>query len=224
MFGDDSGNRLRNLKNYSRKIKFNDFEPGASFYYYPLHLEPEAVVLDNGGGLYENQKKLIKNIASQLPPGNLLYVKDHSHDFDYRACEDFEKLQVVPNIRLIKNNVPGKLLINHAVGVISINGTAGFEALLMGKQVYKFGESFYQICPRVKYIHDVRKLRDIIYRNRDIEHNDDEELHCFTAAYLHSAAPGVVDYFVGRALQYGIDLNRNIQLIPQDLVRQSEKA
>ena len=112
----------------------------------------------------------------------------------------------MPNIRLIKHNVPGKLIINHAVDV-----------KLMGLPDSRR-------CPRVKYIHDVRKLRDVIYRNRHIEYNDDEELYCFTAAYLDSAASGVVDYFVGRALQYGIDLNRNIQLIAQDFVRQSVEA
>lgn len=220
--GDTSGQRLRNLTRYSKEIDFDDFDSDQPYYYYPLHLEPEAVVLYNGSGYYTNQVKLIENIAAQLPPGNLLYVKDHPHDFGYRSVHDFSALKRVPNIRLIKHTVPGKLLVKHSIGVLTITGTAGFEALLMGKQVYIFGNTFYGICPKVNYVHHVRELREIIYQNRNKIQIDDDELYFFVGAYLDALKEGMVDFFARRASKYRIDLDKNIKDIAADFVRISE--
>lgn len=217
--GDTSGQRLRNLMLYSRKIDFDDFEPDLPYYYYPLHLEPEAVVLYNGSGFYTNQVKLIENIAAQLPPGKYLYVKDHPHDFGYRSVHDFSTLKKVPNIRLIRHDVPGKLIVKHSIGVFTITGTAGFEALLMGKQVYIFGKTFYGICPRVNYVHHIRELREILYQNRYKIYFDDDDLYFFVGAYLDTLKEGMVDYFARRATKYQIDLDKNIKNIAEDFIR-----
>lgn len=217
--GDTSGQRLRNLMQYPSKINFDDFDSGLPYYYYPLHLEPEAVVLYNGSGFYANQTKLIENIAAQLPPGIFLYVKDHPHDFGYRLANDYSALKNVHNIRLIRHDVPGKLLVKHSIGVLTITGTAGFEAILMGKQVYTFGNTYYKICPRVNYVHNVRELREVLYRNRSKIYVDDKELYFFVAAYLDTVKEGMVDYFLKRASKYQIDLNKNIVNIAEDFVQ-----
>jgi hypothetical protein len=216
---DRSGNKLINLMRYAAEVKFHEFEPGVPYYYYPLHLEPEAVVLYHGHGLYRNQVKLIENIAAQLPPDTFLYVKDHPHAFGYRSADDFNALQKIPNIRLIRPEVPGKLIINHAIGVITITGTAGFEALLMGKQIYTFGKTFYSVCSRVNKILHIRDLRAAIYSNRDRQYHNDNELYQFVAAYLDSANDGMVDYFVGRAGKYGLNLDENSKVVAGSILK-----
>lgn len=221
---DTSGRKLLNLLRYSMEIQFSEFDPEADYYYYPMHLEPEAVVLYHGHGLYRNQVKLIENVAAQLPPGALLYVKDHPHDFGYRSADDYKTLQQVPNVRLIRHDVPGKQLIHHAIGVITITGTAGFEALLMGKQIYTFGKTFYSICRRVNYVHHVRELREVLYRNRHVVYTDDNDLYCFVAAYLDTLNEGMTDYFAGRAVRYNIDLERNIKRIAENFIRHVESV
>lgn len=216
---DLGGEYLRNRIQYSIKLRFQDFIADEPFYYYPIHLEPEAVVLYQAGGIYVNQVKLIQNIAGQLPPETLLYVKDHPHQFGYRTVEDYEALQKIRNIRLIKHSMPGKLLIKHSIGVITINGTAGFEALLMGKQVYTFGKVFYGLSPRVKYIKNIRDLRDALYINRDVVYSDDSDLKQFVAAYLDALNVGMVDFFAGRSTRYDINRDKNIKQIAHDFRR-----
>jgi len=213
-----NGDKYKNIRQCEKEVNFEDFNPDLEYYYYPLHLEPEAVVLYHGAGIYANQVKLIQNIAGQLPPGKLLYVKDHPHEFGYRAAEDYKALLKVPNIKLIKQSVPGKLLINSAIGVITINGTAGFEALLMGKQVYVFGKTFYSTCARVNYIHHVRDLRASLYANQGKEYTASDDLLNFVAAYLDALHEGMVDYFVGRANSYNINLEENIRQIARDFI------
>jgi len=218
---DTASERLRNLRRYARELTFYDFDENDSYYYYPFHLEPEAVVLYHGGGIYENQVKLIQNIAAQLPPGKLLYVKDHPHDVGYRSADDYLKLQAVPNIKLIRHSISGKRLVKDSIGIFTINGTTGLEALFMGKQVYIFGDSLYRNATQINNIKHIRELRHRLYKNQNLELTDDEDLLQFTAAYLEALAPGMVDFFAGRAAKYDLDNEQNIQMIADDFLRLS---
>ncbi len=101
--------RLTNIKAY-RDIKCDQFDAGDTFYFYPLHLEPEAVVLYWADGLYTNQVKLIENIAAQLPAGVLLYVKDHPHLYGYRSRSDYERIQNIPNVKLLSRYTRRKII------------------------------------------------------------------------------------------------------------------
>lgn len=208
--------RIGNLLQYRKRIEYDQFDPQRTYYYYSLHLEPEAVVLYLADGLYTNQTKLIENIAAQLPVDSVLYVKDHPHDNGYRSVADYVRLKAIPNVKLLAPNLPGKLVMKDAVGVFTINGTAGFEALLLGKQVYTFGRTFYGACPRVNYIHDIRALRAVLYAKRGLCYSDDQALLAFVMAYLVALHIGMVDYFVGRATTYGVDLEQDIATIGRD--------
>jgi capsule polysaccharide modification protein KpsS len=211
--------RLKNIKEYKKHIKFEQLPCGEQYYYYAFHLEPEATVLYLAEGLYKNQVKLIENIAVQLPVGTYLYVKDHPHELGYRSVEDYKKIQDIPNVRLLEQSMPGKKVIKNAIGVFTINGTAGFEALLLNKQVYTFGPAYYDICKRVNYIKNIRDLREILYKNRDIKYDDDSELYPFINAYLNSLKEGIVDFFSNRAEKYGIDMNKNFDQLAADFVK-----
>ncbi|MHC0055504.1 capsular polysaccharide export protein, LipB/KpsS family [Actibacterium sp. D379-3] len=209
--------KLRNLVAY-RRIAFDTIDPSERFFFYPLHLEPEAVVLYHAHGIYENQVKLIQNIAGQLPPGTWLYVKDHPHDIGYRNAADYAKLKSVPNIRLIDARISGREVIRHAAGVITLTGTAGFEALLLGKQVYTFGKTFYSPGPRVTYLRHMRYLRAALYARRKEDALPDDDLYPYLTAYLDALHPGLTDYFAGRAEKYGIDLDENAERVAINLL------
>jgi hypothetical protein len=220
---DPMSNRLQNLSNYRRcKIIFQEPIEGEKYYYYSIHLEPEAALLYLGDGIYTNQIKLIENIAASLPAGYYLYVKDHPHEYAYRCAEDYLRLTKIPNIRLLRSTIPGKRLIKDAVGVFTINGTAGFEGVMLGKQVYCFGKSYYTCSNRVTYIHNIRDLRGMIYKNIGKEYTDDIDFLAFVNGYLDSLHPGMVDFFMGRAESYGIDLDLNARRIADDLFNFAE--
>lgn len=217
---DLAAERLRNLLRYEREIDFQEYDENDRYYYYPLHLEPEAVVLYHGGGMYVNQVKLIQNIAAQLPAGTVLYVKDHPHDVGYRSADDYLAFQAIPNVKLIRHNISGKRLVKDCIGIFTINGTTGLEALFMGKQVYIFGDSVYRNVPQINNIEHIRDLRDLLYQNQDIDLLADEtDLMQFASAYLGALAPGMVDFFAGRAKTYDLDQDQNIQLIANDFLR-----
>jgi hypothetical protein len=201
--------KFRNLLRYRREVRFDAFDPKARFYFYPLHLEPEAVVLYHAQGIYANQVKLVQNIAAQLPPGVLLYVKDHPHDQGYRSADDYLALQLVPNIRLLDASLSGKEVTAHSLGVITLTGTAGFEALLQGKQVFTFGKTFYSAGPGVTLVQHIRDLRGVLYSKANKSQATDNALHRYLTAYFAALHPGHTDFFGGRAHRAGIDMRNN---------------
>jgi hypothetical protein len=213
-----SAEKLHNLINYRRFVRFEQPKIDETYWFYPLHLEPEAVVLYQAHGIYANQIKLIENIAAQLPPGHFLYVKDHPHDLGYRAAADYIRLNLIPNIRLLPANIPGKAIIRDAYGVITITGTAGFEAMLMGKPVVVFGHTFYSQGPGVMYVHNIRELNATIVKIQAKHAVDERALLEFLDAYFYSLHSGMTDFFVGRAAKTGLDLAENAKTVAGGLV------
>jgi len=213
----DHWNKLKNLVMYKIYLKFEDLDINRDYYYYSMNLEPESTVLYLGDGIYENQIKLIMNIASQLPSNTFLYVKDHPHFLGYRSFHDYLKLMRVPNIKVLKAEIPGKKIIKDCLGVFLINGTAGFEAAMLNKHVYTFGNMFYNIFERIHYIKNIKDLREVVYKNHNVKYKDDEKLFKFILAFLDSTNKGVTDFFQGRMLLYDIDHEENIDNIAKDL-------
>ena len=211
-----SKKRILNLLSYSNRI-YDFFDHNKRYYFYPIHLEPEAVVLYWSDGIYSNQIKLIENIASQLPPNVYLYVKDHPHLLGYRSRLDYEKLKNIPNVKLLNPELPGKEIIKYALGVITLNGTAGFEALLLNKHILTFGHSFYRYSKRVKYVPNIKDLRKILYDLEGLKYEDDEELYKFVLAYLLSTKTGFTNYFSGAAKKLGIDVESNSMIVAGQL-------
>jgi hypothetical protein len=184
------------------------------YYFYPLHLEPEAVVLYYAEGWYEGQMKLIENIAAQLPPNTYLYVKDHPHGGNYRDVKDYKRLLRIRNVKIIDPRIPGKQLIKNSLGVITINGTAGFEGLLMNKNVFCFGKAFYTDFKGVTYISHVKQLRKEIYRaNYTLNSFDIKDIQLF----LDNSHSGFISYFSDRHNRLEIDLAENILLVVQGI-------
>lgn len=213
--------RLRNITQYYLKLNYDVVEKKENYYYYPIHLEPEAVVLYWGDGLYAGQVKLIQNIAAQLPPGTFLYVKDHPHFIGYRSVSDYLEIKKIPNLKLISPNVSGRSLIKESLGVITINGTAGVEGIFMNKPVYLFGHAFYDFKKYgVHKIANVKDLRTTIIRSEK-EELPKEDLDKFVLAYLEGCGEGVTEYFVGRIKKFPINLEDNAIKISNHLIQVS---
>lgn len=192
-------------------INYDEVNEADSYIYYPLHLEPEAVVLYWGDDLYTNQVKLIENIASQLPPNCYLYVKDHPHGGGYRDYIDYSRMKSIPNVKLIDSKFNGKKLISNSLGVVTINGTSGFEALVLGKKVFTFGASWYRSFKGVKYIKNIRDLRDEIYDSLTLDNKFcEEDLVNDIDKYLRSTHKGFVNYFADQVKQSGVNELDNI--------------
>ena len=180
-------NKYKNLQLYS-KIKWDSFDQSKNYYFYPFHLEPEAAVFFWGDGIYSNQIKLIENIAASLPPNTYLYVKDHPHDIGYRNPNDYFQLKKINNIKLINANESGYNIIKNSKGVITINGSAGFEALLLNKPVFYFGHPYYEHFYNTFKIENIKDLKNVLNKNIEIKSNFENFMELFSNTYEGNTA------------------------------------
>lgn len=179
------------IKLYRRfKIKHLDYYPmnrlkNEKCIFFPLHYEPE-LALSVKAPFYINQKCIIENISKALPLGYKLLVKDHPHMVmdALRSIKYYNKLTKIPGVFLISPWSDSIELIRHSKVVITITGTAGWEALLLKKPVITFGRVFYNKLSFVYRCKEIEKLPEII--NVAINshvHNENELIDFITAMF-----------------------------------------
>jgi hypothetical protein len=113
---------------------FSPFERGLGgerYVLYPLHHQPEASV-DVYGSLNSNQVALVTTLSRILPATHKLWVKEHRGAMGDRSLGWFRAIQALPNVRLIDPFQDIYSLIRGADAVVTITGTAAYEAALMG--------------------------------------------------------------------------------------------
>ena len=137
------------------------------FYVYPIHYHPESSTSVLAPE-YTNEYSNIINIANNLPFGTYLYVKDHKSAKGVQDHSFYKKVSALPNVRLVNFDVNIKKLILKSKGVITVNSTAGYEALLLNKPVYLFGRVFYENFNNV-YKVKFQDLRSIHLINQDFK-------------------------------------------------------
>lgn len=157
---------LRNVKRRINLLSLNkyyeefDASLDEAFYLYPLHYHPEAST-SLLAREYESEYEVIRNIAFSLPYGTKLYVKDHMSAAGYLDVAFYNKLQQLPNVRIISPNAPTKLMIKQSIGIITLTSTVGYEALLLNKPVITLGNVFYEFhknCLKCNALSDIPSL------------------------------------------------------------------
>jgi len=196
------GNPLRTylnlfMKNVRRRIKISKISnlyekavEGESFLLYPMHFHPESST-SILAGTYLDEYEVIRNIAFSLPEGLRLYVKDHVSAWGYPALDVYKKIARLPNVRLLGPNEPTKQLIKRSMAVITLTSTVGYEALLLKKRVFLFGNVFYEFHKGVERIENPAKLCQLIRAGLAKPIDWDESYNSdFVCAYYKTTFPG----------------------------------
>ena len=177
---------------YLRSRVETGIRPEEPFFYFPLHFEPEASLLIMGM-TWKDQLELIGIISEALPIDRWLYVKEHpSMRSGHRSIGFYRKLLRLPRVRLLHQRVNSFDVIPQAEAVLTVAGTAGWEALMFNKPVVLFGHNFYEefeggvLRPK-----DPAELTETL---RDLRHQtvDDYSLLCFIMAVLSRTKAGII--------------------------------
>jgi hypothetical protein len=108
--------------------------PEGRYVYLPLHCQPESSI-DIQGIYNNNQTAFIEGVAKTLPYGVCLAVKKHPLS---KVNISAEKL---PNVVFVDGD--SRELIKNSEMVISVAGTASYEAGLLGKNSVVFSDMFF---------------------------------------------------------------------------------
>lgn len=126
---------------YYQKIAFKT-KLNQKYVFYPLHVSPEASI-NIPSPYYKDQIRAIDLIRYNLPPGYLLFVKEHPVGFYRRDRKFYKEIIKKSRVRVIHNKVSTNELILNAKCVISITGTACLEAFLWGIPSITISNSFF---------------------------------------------------------------------------------
>ena len=124
---------------YQLREEFETDIPTGDFIYFPLHLQPEATT-DVMGGEYADQLLAVEELARALPDHVAICVKENPKQTALMRGESFfKRIKAIPNTRLLHSSVSTYELMRRSRAVATVSGTAGWEALQIGKPAIAFG-------------------------------------------------------------------------------------
>ncbi|MFZ4632235.1 MAG: hypothetical protein ACOYL8_03490 [Patescibacteria group bacterium] len=140
------------------------------YIYFPLHLQPELTTCPMGGAM-TSQELIVDIISKSLPENVFLYVKENpKQTYLCRGYDYYNNiLKTNKNIVFMPRNTDTYKLIKNSIGVATVTGTAGWEALFEKKPALVFGDCFYDSAPGV---FKIKSLQDCQSAIKNIVNND----------------------------------------------------
>ncbi|KKT29405.1 hypothetical protein A3G55_00425 [Candidatus Giovannonibacteria bacterium RIFCSPLOWO2_12_FULL_44_25] len=142
---------------------------GKKYVYVTLQYQPEAQTCPQAG-VFSDQILMVETLASVLPEGWLVYVKEHRivwlrrglNYYDCRYKGYYREIAKLKNVRLVPIETDSFQLIRHSQAVATGAGTVGWEAILRGKPALIFGYPWYQHSEGVFKIKDAASCREAL--------------------------------------------------------------
>lgn len=160
------------------------YSPSSRFAYYPLHVDPEASTIVSAP-MYTNQLAVVEALAKSLPLEMTLLVKEHVPMLGQRPPGFYARIKSMPGVILVSPFERSLHLIKRAAFTCVINGTPGWEAILLGKPAIVIGQPHYVAlkegfisCP------DLSTLPEAVHRALKLKPISDERLLLYIAAIL----------------------------------------
>ncbi len=154
---------------------------GEKYVYMPLHLIPESSVFVKAS-FYVDELNLMEQVSKSLPVGWKLYVKEHQAMLGERDLSFYKRAAELANVRVVQLNYykDPKPWITKSQGVVTITGTAAYEAALMGKKSIVFGDVPFSLIDGITRIRSFEDLPDAIRAFGEIDN-----IHS-AASYIHA--------------------------------------
>ena len=176
---------------------------------YNLHLQPEASI-DVLGAYNSDQFNIIQNISRSLPADAVVVVKEHPQGVGDRVREFYNAVQDLPNALLVHPESDPWELMRNAFAVLTISGTAAYQAALMGVPSVVFSDVYFDELPLVKRCRNHEELPEILSECAKIKHGGNREASIyFLAKVLKNSYEGSV---YGREVSDENVQNANLKL------------
>lgn len=186
LFADPFQRSLGHILRYIRKVwvvnasifKRPDLS-NISYVYLPLHLIPESSTFTKAPHFHD-ESSLIQELSKSVKPNQLVLVKEHKTMVGERPLHFYKQINQIPNVMLVDPFWldDAHVLIENADMVVTITGTSGFEAAMLGVPSITFGPTTYNVLSSVKQITDFTQLPKLI-REHGISNEHEKELQCY---------------------------------------------
>ena len=181
------------LNQYYNKISESEADLNVPYVFFGMHMQPEKTTLPLGEE-YDNQLLAIETIATALPEGWQLYVKEHPGQFNnhrpinshFRSKYFYDRLVKNNRVRLLSLDLDADLLMKNAKFTATITGTIGWESLLFGIPCLFFGKAFYRGCSAAYKISSVESCKAAIESGMKMN-KEDIKKECFRFIHYYLA-------------------------------------
>ena len=134
------------LLSYYQQRSFVTFDDEAlskmKYVYFPMHKEAELAQTFQAP-LWHDQRQTIRVLATMLPFGYRLLVREHRLNYGRRPTRYYRELHSIPNVSVIDPFDSQFKYITNASLVVTENGSTGWEALLFGRRLLTVSRAFY---------------------------------------------------------------------------------
>ena len=162
--------------------------PSSRYVLFGLHMQPESTI-DVWAPFFSDQIWVVQLLSRSIPPSHQLLVKIHMSDLTNYSGEQYEQMQALPGVKLVRPFVDSRAFIDNADLVVSIQGTMGLEAALLGKPVIMLGDSPVTMFPSASRIGKVQDLPMLIRKKLLEPPPTRQEIVQAYASYLSPFAP-----------------------------------
>lgn len=144
---------------------FQAFEPAElaalRYVYLPLHKETDLTLILQAA-LWQDQRNTVELLASNLPAGFKLLVREHRFNFGHRPTRLYKDLSRLPGVVLVNPFDSQFKYLANADLIVTENGSSGWEGLLLGRKVLTLDRTFYDGAGLAQQLDDPRDLGSAI--------------------------------------------------------------
>lgn len=159
---------------------------GRQFFLYCLQAEPEtstsAIAPD-----FNEQLAIIELVSKSLPADHCLVVKEHPFAVGRRPWLLYDLLRRLHNVVFVETSENSLALAARSVGVVTLSGTIGFEATLMGKPVLSMGmHNMYNCADNVEVVSDFMEVPGALRRIATMDETQLEKFRDLGPVFLQA--------------------------------------
>lgn len=140
------------------------------FVFFPLNYQPERTT-NPEGGVYSDQLLAQRTLVAALPKGWRILVKEHPSQFLWQTEGElgrwdgyYDEILGLGPVDLVPLSVSADRIIRDARAVVTVTGTAGWEAALAGLPTVTLANPWYAGEGVVLRAHDAQTLADAFKR------------------------------------------------------------
>ncbi len=111
------------------------------YVYLPLHKDAEFAQTFQAT-TWHDQRNTVRVLASMLPAGYRLLVREHRMNSGFRPTRGYRELLNLPNVVLLDPHDSQFKYLRYADLVVTENGSSGWEGLVLGRRVLLLSRTF----------------------------------------------------------------------------------
>ena len=143
----------REIHRYRHRHILKTFEDGElqsmRYVLYPMHKETD-LPLNYQAAAWFDQRNTVRLLASVLPNGYQLLVREHRRNYGLRPESYYRELSILPNVTLVSAFNSQFKYIENADLIVTENGSSGWEGLIFGRRVLTLSQTFYDGAGRAR--------------------------------------------------------------------------